>query len=213
MRKDAVRRFVLVPISMIAIALFLADSIITPGVTVLSAVEGLESLWPKVLLCCGFYYFLITLSKMEPFSPYLAICVLIVLYFCQRFGTGKVCETKKIEEISLKVSLFFQLGGVFGPIMLCYFLAIGTLGLSTIALLGNWGVLRALNPLHSVFFMWADPGGAWLALQSVVLAVTGAEALYADMGHFGRPPIQLAWHAVVLPCLIFSYLGQGAVVS
>ena len=131
---------------------------------------------------------------MEPYSPLIAIVVLIVLYYCQRFGTGK-------------------LGGVFGPIMLCYFLSIGTLGLTTIVLLGNFGVFRALNPFHSVFFMWSNPSGAWLALQSVILAVTGAEALYADMGHFGRSPIQLSWHAVVLPCLVFSYLGQGAVVE
>ncbi len=170
-------RMVLVPASMIAISLFLADSLITPGVSVLSAVEGLESLWPAI----------------EPYSPIIAIVVLAGLFFSQRFGAGK-------------------LGGVFGPIMIAYFLIIGTLGLTSIALQGKWSVFKALNPFYSVYFLWTSPEGAWLALQSVILAITGAEALYADMGHFGRKPIQLAWHAVVLPCLIFNYLGQGAVV-
>jgi KUP system potassium uptake protein len=173
----AMVRMVLIPTSMIAISLFLADSLITPGVSVLSAVEGLEALWPS----------------MEPYSWVVAMAVLSVLFVSQRFGAGK-------------------LGGVFGPIMLGYFLVIGSLGLTSIALLGNWGVFKALNPFYSVYFMWTSPNGAWLALQSVILAITGAEALYADMGHFGRSPIQMAWHAVALPCLIFNYLGQGAVV-
>jgi KUP system potassium uptake protein len=247
--EDAVRRFLLVPCSMVAISLFLADSIITPGVSVLSAVEGpvffcrtklslvnyfvgLESLWPR----------------MEPYSPVIAIVVLSVLFYCQRFGTGKVGFPLFFFEFEL-VYMKTQLGGVFGPIMLCYFLAIGTLGLTTIVLLGNvsfgcvffcagsetflfsgnYGVFRAMNPFYSLYFMWSDPNGAWIALQSVILAVTGAEALYTDMGagallvlssvsliftgHFGRAPIQLSWHAVVLPCLVFSYLGQGAVVK
>ena len=169
-------KLLLVPVSIVAISLFLADSVITPGVSVLSSVEGLESLWPSI----------------APFTPFIAISLLLMLFFVQRYGTGKI-------------------GGIFGPVMLGYCIMIGSFGLATIAIVGEWKVFRALNPFYCFYFVYKTPLNAWYALQSVILAITGGEALYADMGHFGRLPIQFAWHCIVLPCLILCYLGQGAI--
>ena len=119
----------------------------------------------------------------------IAVTILIALFYMQSIGTEKV-------------------GRLFGPIMAVYFVVLAVMGVSHI--IQRPDILFALNPLYAVRFAMNDGGLAFLALGSVVLAVTGAEALYADMGHFGRRPIELAWLAFVLPALMLNYLGQGA---
>lgn len=156
-----------------ATALFYGDSMITPAVSVLSAVEGLAVAAPAFA------------GWVMP----IAVVILIGLFSIQRGGTSRV-------------------GLYFGPIMLLYFTVIAVLGLLSVA--RNPGVLWALSPHFAVQFFLMDPLRAFLALGSVVLAVTGAEALYADMGHFGRKPIGLSWLWFVLPALMLNYMGQGA---
>ena len=156
-------------------ALFFGDSVITPAISVLSAVEGLKVAAPAL----GHYVVPITLA------------VLVLLFSLQRGGTDRV-------------------GKVFGPVMALWFLAIGVLG--GIQIVKNPGVLMALNPWWAVEFFIHHGVQAWLALGAVVLAVTGAEALYADMGHFGKVPIRLAWLWFAMPALVLNYFGQGALV-
>lgn len=156
-----------------ATALFYGDSMITPAVSVLSAVEGLAVAAP------GFSGWVLPI----------AITILVFLFSIQRTGTAKV-------------------GAMFGPIMLLYFATIATLGVISAAQTPE--VLWALLPSYAVNFFLIDPLAAFLALGSVVLAVTGAEALYADMGHFGRRPIRFSWLWFVLPALMCNYMGQGA---
>ncbi len=156
-----------------AAALFYGDSMITPAISVLSAVEGLRVAAPK----------------LEPYIIPLAVLILIALFLIQRRGSG-------------------ALGGYFGPVMLIWFLTLGVLGVRGIAQAPQ--VLWAISPHHAVAFFFHDGVTAFLALGSVVLAVTGAEALYADMGHFGRGPIRASWFALVLPALVLNYFGQGA---
>lgn len=156
-------------------ALFYGDGIITPAVSVLSAVEGLEVAAP------GLASFVIPI----------ALTLLVGLFVIQRFGTHRV-------------------GAIFGPVMVVWFLAIGTLGL--VSVIQSPSVLASISPTYAVNFMVSDPATAFLALGSVVLCVTGAEALYADMGQFGRRPIRLAWFVVAAPALYLNYLGQGALV-
>ena len=163
----------LVMLGIAATALFLGDAIITPAVSVLSAVEGLETVN----------------SGFTPFVIPIAIVILIGLFMIQSRGTDAV-------------------GRLFGPIMLVYFAVIAALGV--IQIIQHPTVLYALNPIWAVRFVANNPPLAFLALGSVVLCVTGAEALYADMGHFGRRPITLAWLWLVFPALIANYLGQGA---
>jgi KUP system potassium uptake protein len=156
-----------------ATALFYGDSMITPAVSVLSAVEGLGVVSP-------------TLGMLVlPIS----VAILVGLFSIQSVGTGRV-------------------GLFFGPIMLVYFTTIGALGV--ISVVETPAVLWALSPHYAVEFFLLDPVRAFLALGSVVLAVTGAEALYADMGHFGRRPIGVSWLFFVLPALMLNYMGQGA---
>jgi KUP system potassium uptake protein len=161
-------------LGVIATALFYGDAIITPAISVLSAVEGLtivhEGLGGLVL----------------PIS----IVILIGLFMIQSRGTALV-------------------GKLFGPVMLVYFAVLAVLGVCAIARAPE--VLWALNPWYALDFFLADPLLAFLALGSVVLAVTGAEALYADMGHFGRKAIMVSWLYVAFPCLLLNYLGQSAV--
>ncbi|MBC3762529.1 potassium transporter Kup [Quadrisphaera oryzae] len=154
-------------------SLFLADSMITPAVSVLSAVEGVEVINP------GF----------APFVVPITLVIVVVLFAVQRFGTAKV-------------------GGAFGPVMALWFTVIGVAGLAQV--LGDPSVLRALSPTYAVGFFVSEPGIAFFALATVVLSVTGAEALYADLGHFGRPAITRAWLFLVYPALLLSYAGQGA---
>ena len=158
-----------------ATALFYGDSMITPAMSVLSAVEGLT------VVEAGF----------EPLVIPIAVGILVGLFMIQSRGTAKV-------------------GLLFGPIMLLYFAVIAGLGIMHIA--GNPGVIAALNPYYALQFFMSDGWLAFLALGSVVLAVTGAEALYADMGHFGRNPIRVSWLVFVLPALMLNYLGQGAMI-
>jgi KUP system potassium uptake protein len=156
-------------------SLFYGDGMITPAISVLSAVEGLEIVQP---------------STKDYIVP-IALVVLTVLFMIQRFGTGAV-------------------GSLFGPVMLVWFGTIAVLGLHQVIL--HPSILRALSPSYAVEFITNDLGTAFLALGSVVLAVTGAEALYADMGHFGRNPIKRSWLFLVLPALTLNYMGQGTLV-
>lgn len=154
-------------------AIFFGDGVITPAISVLSAVEGLEVVEP------GLHRFVVPLTLL----------ILTVLFAAQRFGTAVV-------------------GRFFGPITLLWFAVLAVLGLVHIA--QHPAVLVALSPHHAVGFLWAHPGIAFVALAALVLCVTGAEALYADLGHFGKKPIRLAWFAVVMPALVLNYFGQGA---
>ncbi len=156
-----------------ACALFYGNSMITPAVSVLSAVEGL----------------VVVQSSLQPFVIPIAVGILLGLFMIQRHGTAAV-------------------GAMFGPVILIYFVTLSVLGMISIA--GDPGVIAALNPLWAVRFFLTEQFHAFVSLGSVVLAVTGAEALYADMGHFGRRPIKSAWLFIVLPALMINYLGQGA---
>jgi KUP system potassium uptake protein len=159
-----------------ATALFYGDSMITPAVSVLSAVEGLKVVSPGL----G--------GLVLP----IAMAIILALFSIQRSGTARV-------------------GYFFGPIMLVYFAVIATLGVLSIVKTPT--ILWAFSPHYAVEFFALDPLRAFLALGSVVLAVTGAEALYSDMGHFGRNPIRVSWLFVVLPALMLNYMGQGALLS
>ena len=163
----------LVLLGVFATALFFGDSMITPAITVLSAVEGLTS----------------AEASLAPLVLPIAIGILIGLFVLQARGTARV-------------------GALFGPIMAFYFVVLAVLGVVNIVALP--GVLWSINPLNALQFFLNQPGHAFLALGSVVLSVTGAEALYSDMGHFGRMPITRAWLWFVLPALMLNYWGQGA---
>ena len=164
----------IVMLGVFATALFYGDSMITPAVTVLSAVEGLTTVQR------GF----------EPFVIPAAVVILVGLFMIQSRGTARV-------------------GMMFGPVMLVYFGALAVLGL--VHIMDQPSVILAMiNPLNAIEFFLTEPLRAFLAMGSVVLALTGAEALYADMGHFGRRPIKVAWLYFVLPALLINYMGQGA---
>lgn len=167
------RRLFLVSIGIFGAALFFGDGVITPAISVLSAVEGLSLAQP------GF----------EPFVIPITIIVLTVLFAIQRGGTGSV-------------------GVFFGPVMLLWFGTLGLLGLVKVFQYPE--VLAAINPVYALDFVLINKGVAFITMGAVVLTVTGGEALYADMGHFGRKPIRLTWFLVVLPGLFLNYCGQGA---
>ncbi|MEK7321000.1 MAG: potassium transporter Kup [Pseudomonadota bacterium] len=153
--------------------MFYGDAVITPAISVLSAVEGLEIAAP------GLSHFVIPITLL----------ILALLFFIQRSGTHVV-------------------GKLFGPIMVVWFLALGALGL--IHLVQAPGIVKAINPIYAVSFLHDHSLQAFIVLGSVFLVLTGAEALYADMGHFGAKPIRTAWFVLVMPCLILNYFGQGA---
>ncbi len=153
--------------------LFYGDSIITPAISVLGAVEGLEVATPA----------------LKAYVVPISLAVLLLLFGVQRLGTAAV-------------------GRVFGPVILLWFLTLGVTGAMQIA--QHPAILEALNPLQAWYFLMARGWHVFAALGAIVLALTGAEALYADMGHFGRKPIQIAWTALVLPSLALNYMGQGA---
>jgi len=155
--------------------MFYADGMITPAISVLSAVEGLELAAPI----------------LHPLILPITLVVLFILFWAQSKGTALV-------------------GAFFGPIMLLWFGTLAVLGL--LGIMENPTILHALNPIYAVKFFAVSPWIAFVALGAVVLSVTGAEALYADMGHFGRFPIRLAWFGFVLPALILNYFGQGALI-
>jgi len=172
---DDRRRYWLVMIGLAGAALFYGDGMITPAISVLSAVEGLQVATPL----------------LRPYVVPLTVGVLIGLFLMQRRGSARI-------------------GMLFGPVMSVWF--------ATLTLTGLWHVVQApsvfaaVDPRHGLRFLFGHGWTSFLALGSVFLALTGAEALYADMGHFGRAPIRLDWFAVVLPALIFNYFGQGALV-
>jgi KUP system potassium uptake protein len=168
-------KIALVALGVFGASLFYGDGIITPAISVLSAVEGVKVAAPGL----AHYVLPITLT------------VLTLLFVIQRYGTGLV-------------------GKLFGPVMLLWFSALAVAGVNGIT--KHPAILKALSPTYGAQFILRHGGIAFIALGSIVLAVTGAEALYADMGHFGRPPITRAWFFVVFPALTLNYLGQGALI-
>ncbi len=168
-------RWMLMVIGLFGAALFFGDGVVTPAISVLSAVEGIEVVAPAA------HHYVVPLT----------VGILLGLFAIQKHGTGRV-------------------GPMFAPITLLWFLTLGALGLRGI--LHAPEVLAALSPHHAVMFFVHNGKFAIFAMGAVVLAITGAEALYTDMGHFGRTPIRLVWFFVVLPCLVLNYLGQGALV-
>ncbi|QDH13735.1 potassium transporter Kup [Formicincola oecophyllae] len=166
-------RYIVGMIGLIGTCLFFGDSVITPAISVLSAVEGVE----------------ISVPAAKPFIIPAAVAVLVCLFAAQALGTGKI-------------------GRAFGPVMLLWFLALGIFGARGIML--HPSILWALSPWAAFHFVATHGLLSFFALGTVVLSVTGAEALYADMGHFGRSPIRCAWLFFVLPCLTLNYLGQAA---
>ncbi|MBX7044462.1 MAG: potassium transporter Kup [Ignavibacteria bacterium] len=164
---------VIVSLGIFGASLLYGDGIITPAISVLSAVEGLNIATPF----------------FEPYVIPLTVVILFCLFAVQKKGTGSV-------------------GKMFGPITLIWFVAIGLLGIKGIA--SNFEVIKSVNPYYAVTFFTHNGFAGFIVLGSVFLVITGGEALYADMGHFGRKPIRIAWFAVVLPCLFLNYLGQGA---
>src|SRR3954464_5034804 len=166
-------RLPLMLIGIFGASLFYGDAVLTPAVTVLSAIEGLE----------------VGTSAFKPYVVPIPVVVIVVLFSLQVSGKGGV-------------------GRLFGPVTLLWFFAIGAAGLH-----GIWQapqVLHALNPLHALAFVTGHGTASFVVLGAVVLAVTGAEALYADMGHFGKGPVRIAWFSVVAPALMLNYFGQGA---
>ena len=174
--KDQPRlRRVLLMVGVFGVALFFGDGVITPAISVLSAVEGLEIVAPAA----------------KPFVVPISLVVLVVLFAVQRRGTGDI-------------------GKFFGPITVVWFVVIAVTGL--IQIVQNPQVLEAVLPVHALRFAVEHYTIAFITLGAVFLCVTGAEALYADMGHFGKQPIRLAWFGLVMPSLMLNYFGQGALV-
>jgi KUP system potassium uptake protein len=165
----------LFPVGAFGAALFFGDGVITPAISVLSAVEGLEVATPL----------------LKPYVLPITLIVLIALFLLQQRGTGGI-------------------GTLFGPVTLIWFTTLGLVGLANIAVAPQ--ILAAFNPIHALAFCLNNGWLAFIAFGAVVLAVTGGEALYADMGHFGPKPIRVAWYGCVLPALTLNYLGQGALV-
>ena len=171
---EGTRRRALIPVlGLFGAALFYGESVVTPAISVLSAVEGLEVATPA----------------LKSFVIPSTLVVLLTLFWFQKKGTGGI-------------------GALFGPIMMAWFFTLALLGLLNIV--AAPAVVAALNPWYALRFFVVHPVMGFFSLGGVVLALTGTEALYADMGHFGRKPIQLAWFAMVLPALVLNYFGQGA---
>jgi KUP system potassium uptake protein len=168
------RGFLMV-LGVFGVALFFGDGVITPAISVLSAVEGLEAITPNA----------------KPYVVPLSLGVLVGLFLVQRRGTGDI-------------------GRFFGPVTVVWFLAIGAFG--AVQIFKNPSVLMAISPLYAIRFSVEHYALAFITLGAVFLCLTGAEALYADMGHFGKTPIRIAWFGLVMPALMLNYLGQGALV-
>ena len=160
-------------VGMFGATLFFGDSVITPAVTVMGAVEGIQVVAPQ----------------LKAYVVPISVVVLVALFAVQRFGTGAV-------------------GKSFGPIIVVWFTGLGVTGL--LHILQAPVILNALNPINAAQFLLDRGWHVFAALGAIVLALTGAEALYADMGHFGKTPIRLAWTTMVLPSLALNYMGQGA---
>ncbi|HYI83525.1 MAG TPA: KUP/HAK/KT family potassium transporter, partial [Acetobacteraceae bacterium] len=173
-KSPARRRIGVLVLGLVGAALLYGDGVITPAISVLSAVEGLK----------------LDAPQLEPFVVPITVAILIGLFLVQRRGTGFV-------------------GSMFGPIMVGWFAALALLGIGGI--LQAPGVLAAVSPFYALdYLLHAGPGIAFAVLGASFLALTGAEAMYADMGHFGRGPIRLGWFSLVLPSLALNYFGQGA---
>jgi KUP system potassium uptake protein len=170
--RPALRRRLLF-VGIFGTAIFFGDGVITPAISVLGAVEGLQVAAP------GLHTWIVPIS----------LVVLTALFMFQRHGTERV-------------------GKLFGPVMAAWFVVIAVLGLAHIG--DNPSILKAMSPYYALVFLFAHSKVAFIALGSVVLCVTGAEALYADMGHFGKRPIRLAWFGMAMPALLLNYFGQGA---
>ncbi|UCV00530.1 potassium transporter Kup [Acidovorax radicis] len=167
------RHTLLLLVGVLGAALFYGDAVITPAISVLSAVEGLETITPA----------------LKPYVLPISTAVIIGLFLGQRYGTAVV-------------------GKLFGPIVIVWFAVLAITGVAQIV--QNPAILAALNPLRAIEFVQARGWHLFVVMGSIVLALTGAEALYADMGHFGKKPIRLAWSTFVLPSLSLNYMGQGA---
>lgn len=174
-RKDQKKYFMIMSLGILGAGLFYGDSVITPAISVLSAIEGLTVAAPH----------------LESFVIPLTIMVIILLFYFQYKGTGVI-------------------GQYFGPIMVVWFCTIAILGIISIST--NPSVLRALNPYYAVEFLSTNRFVGFLTLGATFLALTGAEALYADMGHFGLKPIRIAWFWFIFPALVLNYYGQGALI-
>jgi KUP system potassium uptake protein len=171
--EDWRRRAVLIALGLFGGAFLYGDGIITPAISVLGAVEGLEVLAPN----------------LERFVVPITLVIIAALFYFQYKGTARV-------------------GVIFGPIMFLWFVTIAVLGIREI--MGHWAILAAVNPWYAALFFFEHPMPAFVVLGAVVLVITGGEALYADMGHFGKKPIRIAWFSFVLPALIINYFGQGS---
>nr|MBC7613959.1 potassium transporter Kup [Pseudopedobacter sp.] len=174
-KKKGTNYLFILSIGLFGAALLYGDGIITPAISVLSALEGLKIATPL----------------FEPYIIPVTIIILFFLFFFQKKGTAGV-------------------GKIFGPIILVWFITLGVLGISGI--FKNPNIINALNPIHAIVFFQLHGFTGILVLGAVFLVVTGGEALYADMGHFGKKPIKLGWFLIVLPCLVLNYLGQGAII-
>lgn len=168
-------RFIFLFFGVFGAALLYGDGVITPAITVVSAVEGLKYITPV----------------FEPYVIPIAIFIINAIFLVQRFGTGLI-------------------GGIFGPIIIIWFTVLGILGARGIMM--NPDVMLAVNPMYALQFFIENGQHAFIVMASVFLVVTGGEALYADMGHFGRGPIRLGWFTVAMPGLLLNYFGQGALV-
>ncbi|MDX6594838.1 MAG: system potassium uptake protein [Solirubrobacterales bacterium] len=173
--RDRRVKAMLIGLGMFGVALFYGDGMITPAISVLSAVEGMEVVAPS----------------LESLVLPITIAILAALFSIQRFGTHVI-------------------GRVFGPVMVVWFTVIAAAGLGRIV--AHPAIVKALSPHHGVQFFIDHPGIAFISLGAIVLTITGAEALYADMGHFGRKPISRAWFLVVFPALTLNYMGQGSLI-
>ena len=172
-KKDSKLRFIIIILGTIGAALFFGDSLITPAISVLSAVEGLKVVSPA----------------LGKYVIYISLILVSILFAVEKFGTGKI-------------------GAIFGPIMLVWFVIIGYLGL--LEIIDKPSILKALNPIYGINFLINYSGVSIAILGAIVLAITGGEALYSDMGHFGRRPIKFSWFLIVFPALLLNYFGQGA---
>jgi KUP system potassium uptake protein len=167
---------IIIALGVFGTALLYGDGLITPAISVLSAVEGFE----------------VATTAFESWVIPVSVAILIVLFLVQRRGTERISR-------------------LFGPVMILWFLVLAVLGLRQV--IAHPGVVRAVSPSYGVAFFVDQPAKAFLALGSIFLVVTGGEALYADMGHFGRRPIQLSWYVLVFPALVLNYFGQAALVA
>lgn len=172
-RNSRLNAVLLFPAGLIGASLLFGEGIITPAISILSAIEGLN----------------VATTRFEHYVIPVTIAILLGLFFVQRQGTGRI-------------------GNFFGPVISVWFLALAALGINGI--ISNPGVLWAVNPLHAIRFFMSNGILGYFVLGAVILVITGGEALYADMGHFGRRPIRWAWFSFVMPALVLNYFGQGA---